>query len=65
MSGLIFLKLNREIEKLLNNTPLDAEEKIQCLTKMIEKICQDEGIKKSIVASDFVYNILRNENGDN
>lgn len=65
MSGLICIKLKKEIDKSLNSTPLNAEEKIQCLTQMIEKICEDEGIKKSMVASDFVYNILRNQNGDN
>ena len=42
MSGLICIKLKKEIDKSLNNTPLNASEKIQCLTQMIEKICEEK-----------------------
>lgn len=61
-------KCIRFLEKAINDPLficLDDSEKIFCLSNVIKKICLKSNLNKSVVVSDFVYQILKDKNADN
>ncbi len=56
------------LQKTINDPvflSLDDSDKIFCLSTVIKKICLKSNLNKSVVVSDFVYQILKDENADN